>query len=284
MNISTKDSNEQSVSAAFSKQAPLFDALYLTNMIVHYKRQRVREHVLRYLPENSSILELNSGTGEDAIFFASRGHCVHATDISEEMLKVLKAKLKAASVVEHVTTELVSYTALENLQHKGPYDLIFSNFAGLNCTDELTKVLQSFAPLLKPEGLVVLVILPKFCLWESLLTFKGKFKTVYRRWFSSKGRKAHVEGTFFTCWYYNPSYIIRRMRNDYHHLKTEGLCTIVPPSYIEHFAEKYPRLFYFLKRKEKKLKSKWPWRSVGDYYIISFRKRKSAHLVDFQEE
>jgi len=53
----------------------------------------------------------------------------------------------------------------------------------------------------------------------------------------------------------------------------EGLCTLVPPSYIENFAEKHPRLYNFLQRKENSLKSKWPWKLIGDYYIITLKKR-----------
>ena len=159
------------------------------------------------------------------------------------------------------------------MKNKGPYDLIFSNFAGLNCTGELDKVLQSFSTLLKPNGLVTLVILPKFCLWESLLFFKGKFKIAFRRFFSRKGVKAHIEGEYFTCWYYDPAYVKKNLKEKYEVLSVEGLCTLVPPSYLENFPTKRPSLFSWLKWKENKWKSKWPWKSIGDYYIISFRKK-----------
>jgi hypothetical protein len=56
-------------------------------------------------------------------------------------------------------------------------------------------------------------------------------------------------------------------------LSIEGLCTFVPPSYIEYFAEKHPRAYEFLKAKENKWKEKWPWNHVGDYYIISLQKK-----------
>jgi hypothetical protein len=120
---------------------------------------------------------------------------------------------------------------------------------------------------------VTLVILPKFCLWESLLFFKGKFKIAFRRFFSRKGVKAHIEGEYFTCWYYNPSYVIKNMKEKYEALSVEGLCTLVPPSYLENFPTKWSFLFNFLKEKENKWKSKWPWKSIGDYYIISLRKK-----------
>jgi ubiquinone/menaquinone biosynthesis C-methylase UbiE len=265
--------NEQAAARAFSQQALVFDAYDAGNTIIAYKRKRVRDHVLRHLPACSSILELNAGTGEDAIWFARQGHHVHATDISEGMQGALGEKVIRAGLTDRVTLELCSFTTLSSLQQRGPYDLIFSNFAGLNCTSELGNVLRSFAPLLKPGGQVTMAILPKFCLWESLLIFKGKFRTAVRRWFSSRGASSHVEGHYFKCWYYPPGYVIKQMGPEFHLLGFEGLCTMVPPSYIEHFAERYPRLYKRLCRTEDRWKDRWPWKYIGDYYIISFRKK-----------
>jgi ubiquinone/menaquinone biosynthesis C-methylase UbiE len=265
--------NEQLAEEAFSNQSVVFDELYSDNTIINYKRKRVRDHVLQYLKPGSSILELNSGTGEDASFFARKGFKVHATDISAGMQNELKLKAASAGLQHIITNELCSYTQLNKLENKGPYDLIFSNFAGLNCTSELDKVLASFSPLLKPGGMATLVILPKFCLWETLLVIKGKFRTAFRRFFIGKGRKAHVEGVHFKCWYYNPSYVIKQLKNEFDVLSIEGLCTIVPPSYIEGFAEKHPSAYKFLTGLEDKWKSAWPWRCMGDYYIISLKKK-----------
>lgn len=265
--------NEQQTATAFNRQAGIFDAIYSGNMIIQYKRKRVRDHAERYLKPGSRILELNAGTGEDAIYFASKGHFVHATDVSEGMQKILLEKVLATNLKENITSELCSFTQLDHLKNKGPFDCIFSNFAGLNCTGELDKVLGTFSSLLKPGGVVTLVILPRFCLWETLLLFKGKFKTAFRRFFSSKGRKAHIEGEYFLCWYYDPSFVRKNLRDEFEFLEVEGLCTLVPPSYIEQFAGKHPKKFKTLESLENKWKSKWPWRSIGDYYIISLRKK-----------
>lgn len=265
--------NEAEAAKAFSKQSLIFDEYDAGNTIIQYKRNRVREHVLRYMPFSGSILELNAGTGEDAVFFARRGYRVHATDIAEGMQLRLKEKVQRLGLTDMVSAEVRSFNSLDQLQQKGPYDLIFSNFAGLNCTNRLDQVLQSFSPLVKPGGQVTMVILPGFSLWETLLIFRGKFRTAFRRFFSSRGTKSHVEGVYFKCWYYSPAYVIRRLSADFDLLSLEGLCTIVPPSYIENFAEKRPKLYNWLRSKEDNWKGRWPWRSIGDYYIISFRKR-----------
>jgi len=264
--------DEQAAAIAFSKQAPLFDELYAGDTIIQYKRQRVRDHVLQYIRPGSQILELNAGTGDDAIFFAQRGHSVHATDISSMMQSMLKEKVKLHALEDRISNELRSFTDLAHLFNRGPYDLIFSNFAGLNCTSRLQHVLHSFHALLKPGGLVTLVILPKFCLWESLLLFRGKFKTAFRRLSGSKGSKAHIEGEYFRCWYYNPSFIRNSLKGSFKVVQVEGLCTLVPPSYIEKFAERHPRSYRYLEKKENKWKASWPWRNIGDYYIITLQK------------
>jgi ubiquinone/menaquinone biosynthesis C-methylase UbiE len=269
----TKNSNEELATLAFDRQSVSFDALYGQDTIVQYKRARVRDHVTQFLKPNSSLLELNAGTGEDAIYFATHGHHVHATDISEGMQQTLIKKMNYLGLNNNVSTELCSFNSLDSLKDKGPYDLIFSNFAGLNCTDNLEKVLQSFPKLLKPDGMVTLVLLPQFCLWETLLLLKGKFKTALRRFAADKSSPSHIEGIYFRCWYYNPSYVIHSSKKHFDVARIEGLCTIVPPSYMQGFAQKHPIMYKFLERKEDKWKAMWPWKYIGDYYIISLVKK-----------
>jgi ubiquinone/menaquinone biosynthesis C-methylase UbiE len=270
----TSSIEEQAAATAFSKQAPKFDLLYNNNSIIQYKRKRVRDHVAKFLPPHSSILELNAGTGEDAVYFARQGHTVQATDISAGMQEVAIKKIREAQLESAVAFELCSFTELENLQHQGPYDFIFSNFAGLNCTNQLSKVLDSFSHLLKPGGLVTLVMLPGFCLWEFLLLFKGKFRTAFRRFSGKKGTKAKIDSEYFRCWYYNPGQIHHYLKHSFDVIALEGLCTLVPPSYMENFAENHPRLYRYLEKKETRWKDKWPWKVIGDYYIISLQKKQ----------
>ena len=267
--------NELRAAEAFNRQAPVFDALYETDPIIQYKRHRVREHMLWLLPPSADVLELNCGSGTDAIYFAGEGHRVHATDISAGMLRVLEEKISTSMLKTRISMERCSFTELPLLENKGPFDHIYSNFGGLNCTGEIHEVLQALPSLLKPGGTVTLVIISRFCLWETMMLFRGKFKTAFRRFFSGAGRKAMVEGHSFRCWYYAPQQVQKLMQKDFELLSLEGLCTLVPPSYMEGFAQKYPRLFHFLLARENKWKGRWPWKAMGDYYIISFRKKIS---------
>lgn len=258
---------------AFSKQSFVFDEIYAQNQIVAYKRERTRFALTSLLKEGDRILELNAGTGQDALYFASKGFRVHATDISTGMLAQLKEKISASPLASNISTEQISFEALDQLADQGPYDAIFSNFGGLNCSKDLTPILQQMDTLLKPGAVAVLVVMPSFCLWETLLFFRGAFKLAFRRIFAKNGAKAHIEGVHFLCYYHQPKTLIKAAAPHLALLDFEGLCTIVPPSYIENFPQKFPRSFLFLKKLEARWKRLAPFNRIGDYYIIRFQKR-----------
>ncbi len=273
MNEKINTNYQTEVADAFNKQSAVFDALYQRNAIVEYKRQRVRSHLEKYLPAQANILELNAGTGDDAIYFAEKGYDVHATDIASGMQKQLIIKSEQKNLTAKISTELCSFMQLEQLKHRGPYDAIFSNFAGLNCTPELRKVIQLLPPLLKRNGIATLVIMPPFCLWELALVLRRDFKTAFRRFNSAKGKRTQVEGLPFTCWYYTPSQVAAFGKDYFDVVSTEALCSVVPPSFFTHFPEKYPQLLSCLVQKEKRWCESWPWKNIGDYFIITLRKK-----------
>jgi ubiquinone/menaquinone biosynthesis C-methylase UbiE len=255
--------------AAFTAQSSVFDAIYRPSPIVQYKRERVRALLTKYLKPNSHILELNAGTGEDALWLAEQGHTVLATDVSPGMLVQQRQKFSASINANRLESLECSFLELDKLRGQ-TFDAVFSNFGGLNCTDRLDKVLADAATLLKPGGLMLLTIMPPNCFWEWLWIFTGKFGKAFRRW-KKGGTQAHIEGEYFTTWYYKASWIRSRLPG-FTHLTTEALCLAVPPEHHKRLIENRPRLFAFLKWKENVIKS-WPLlRGWGDYFVIVLQK------------
>lgn len=265
---------EQDVDAAFSKQSPIFDETDRQNNLLLWMRDRVHKEVLAHIKKDAYLLELNCGTGIDALFFAQQGIRVKATDNAAGMLEQLHRKIADNGLEEMITAERCSFNNLEKLGNEPQFDYVFSNFGGLNCTDRLDKVLHDIDRLLKPGGSFTLVIMPRVCLWEMLLLFKGYFKTAFRR-FKKGGTRARVEGVYFTCYYYNPQYIIEALGKNYTVESLKGLAITVPPPYIEQFTEKHPRLFKKLERWENKLWNKAPFNRWGDHFMITMTKNGS---------
>ncbi len=264
--------SQDTAEGAFSKQANKFDKIYSKSIITNYKRNRIRSLLLPQLEPNSTILELNGGTGEDALFFAKQGHYVDSTDISHGMLSEMKMKIEREKLTDKIHPFQVDYHNLDRFKGK-KYDLIFSNFGGLNCTNELDKILKQLPDLLNSKGKICLVIMPTISIWELVSALKGNFNLAFRR-FKPKGTPSHIEGQHFLSWYYNPSYIKKHLKTHFKIVALEALCLCVPPVHYENHLVNRPRIFKLLKSFENRFKSAPFLRGMGDYFIILLERKK----------
>ncbi len=262
--------NAQYVSEAFSKQSDIFDTLNTENKISGYLRGQFRDEVLSQLRSSSEILELNCGTGLDAVFFAEQGHKILANDNAKGMLEQLEKKIAARSLEKQIETLHCSFHDIHKIQGRA-FDHIISNFGGLNCTEDLDGVLKQFSALLKPGGKVTLMIMPKICPWEMALAFKGKFRTAFRR--LKKRALAKVEGVEFYCYYYTPGYVKRAIRNEFETISLKGVCVTVPPEFLQNFVERKPRMFERLKALDKKISGIFPFTYCCDHFLITLQKK-----------
>ena len=258
----------ESIRDAFDLQSDLFDEYEEGNEILKRMRASVREHLLRHLRENNRVLEINAGTGSDAVFLAERGYNTHATDISEGMLKKLKEKIDAKGVRDRVTFELLSFTELDRLGEKD-FDYIFSNFGGLNCTGDLSVVTKHFKNILTSGGKTTLVVMPPVCPWEIILALKGRFKQAFRR-LHAGGVNAHIEGVKFKTYYHGLRKLKKTLSPDFKLIEVQGLSSVGPPPYAVKFAETHPRLCSLLERIDKLLSHVFPFDRWADHYIATF--------------
>jgi SAM-dependent methyltransferase len=169
-----------------------------------------------------------------------------------------------------ITVQKCSFTNLESIEGSS-FDHIFSNFGGLNCTDDLQKVVDQCNQLLNPGGVVTFVLMSKICLWEFLYLFKGNFKLATRR-LSGKGSRSHLEGVYFTTYYYNPSHVAGMFGKKYQRICIKGLGLLSPPPYLPHIASANPRLYKLLCKIEEKIDGYVPFNGWGDHYVISMKK------------
>src|SRR4051794_35195286 len=122
--------NSIAVNRAFSIQSSHFDADDNSNAVIIDLRLQVYQHVKKFLKPQSNILELNSGTGIDAIHFVKQGHRVHATDIADGMIltinqKIERLKTSVPGIEENLQATKCPYEDIGNI--KGEFDYVFSN-------------------------------------------------------------------------------------------------------------------------------------------------------------
>jgi len=243
-----------SVNKAFSAQSTHYDTDDRSNPVIADLRKQVYEHVARYIKPASRILELNAGTGIDAEHFVSQGHSILATDLSDGMIRELdKKKLEARQM---------SYESIDQLNEK--FDFVFSNFGGLNCIDDLGKVAKHVAGLLKPNGYVTWVVMPKICPWEiaSVLKFN---KNAFRR-LKKDGVMAHIDGEYFRTWYFSLNDIRKAFGDEFEFVCSEGLAALSPPPHKTNF------FAYSLSRKiDRAVNRSFPFNRWADHIIVTFR-------------
>lgn len=257
------------IAEAFSRTAEKYDSFAEDHPHLIRMRNKVYAHVIHHVPRGARILELNAGTGTDAVQLAQRGYFVHATDIAPGMLGRLREKVEKLGLHDRVTVEERSFLSLDNIQSV-PFDAVLSNLGGLNCIPDLTPVIRQIPKILKPGGVVTWVLMPHVCLWEMAEIFRGNFSLAFRR-FSRGSVRAKLEGLNFDVYYFSPRQVTEWFGSEFELLALEGLSVITPTAESKNFAKRYPHLYRVLSWLDDNLSPHWPWHGWGDFYILMMR-------------
>lgn len=257
----------EAIAEAFSRTAEKYDSFADDHPHLARMRNKVYSHIMRYVPPGARILELNAGTGTDAMQLAARGYYVHATDIAPGMLNRLRDKVDQAGQHDRITIEQRSFLALKGLEG-APFDAVFSDLGGLNCIPDLTPVIRQLPAVLKPGGSVSWVLMPQVCLWEIGEVFRGNLSLAFRRLRNGSVR-AHLEGLHFDVYYFSPRQVMRWFGSEFELRALEGLSVITPTAESKNFAKRYPQLYRALSWLDNALSPHWPWSGWGDFYILT---------------
>lgn len=261
----------ETIAEAFSRTAEKYDSFAEDHPHLTRMRNKVYSHVMQHVPRGARILELNAGTGTDAVQLAQRGYRVHATDIAPGMLNRLREKVDTLALHDRITLEERSFLSLEKVQG-APFDAIFSDLGGLNCIPDLAPVIQQLPKIIKTGGVVTWVLMPHICLWEMAEVFRGNFSLAFRR-FSRGSVRANLEGLKFDVYYFSPRKVIEWFGNDFRLLALEGLSVLTPTAESKNFARLHPGLYRALSWLDDRLSPHWPWHGWGDFYILTMKYR-----------
>jgi len=263
------DPEISTIAEAFSRTAEKYDAFAFDHPHLARMRNKVYAHLGRLLPPGARILELNAGSGVDAIALAQHGYRVHATDIAPGMLARLHSKVEQYGLGDQVTVQQCSFTDLSLVQG-APFDAIFSDLGGLNCIPDLSPIIFQLPQVLRPGGVVTWVLMPRVCLWELAELFRGNPRLAFRR-FAPGGTRSHLEGLYFQVYYFTPRQVLAWFGKDYQQLALEGLSVITPTAESKNLAKCFPRFYRALSWLDDRLSPLPPWRGWGDFFIVSMR-------------
>lgn len=261
--------------APFDSIAETYDSHFTRSNIGQLQRQVVWRYLERITPELTGleILELNCGTGEDAVLFGSQGFNIIATDVSQEMLRVTDQKIQQHSLQHRISSRYLDLDNFDENLFDKKFDLVFSNFGGLNCIrpESIRQLFEKLATVLAPGGRIVAVVMPHFCLWESIVFFaRFQLRNAFRR-MTTRELYVHLQGEELPIWYYSPDELKKWTKDKFTCLSTRPVGFALPPSYMENFFRTKKRFLNLLSYFERKVAKVSVLAGVSDHFIIDLQ-------------
>ena len=253
--------------ADFDKAAANYDHTFTNTEIGKMQRALVYAELSKHLTSVQNILEINCGTGEDAIWLAKQSFNITATDVSPKMIEMAKSKANLNFVVADINSVTTTFAGEK-------FDLLFSNFGGLNCLSEseLKNFFANIDSILTEKAKLALVLMPKNTLWEQFYFLaKAQFSKISRR--KKESVIANVDGENVTTYYYNPKDIVNLANANFEIVAVKPIGFFVPPSYLDGFFKNKKRFLRFLNRLEQGIKNSSSLSKYADHYLIILQKR-----------
>ena len=277
--------------APFDEIAAIYDDVFTHSLIGQAQRESVWKEIDDIWKPGEHILELNCGTGEDALHLAEKGISVTGCDVSWTMIEVanrkkvpgnralasgcpnLLAKQEGGAVSSISSVHFVTLPTehIGKLSPPRPFDGVFSNFSGLNCVADLSNVAGQLAGLVRPGAELALVFSTRFSLWEFLwYSLRGEFSTATRRW---NGHVASsISGRPIDVWYPRAPQIRRAFSPHFQFISATGIGVAIPPSYVESWAQQHRRTFSALAMIDSWINHLPCLRVAGDHMLLRFRR------------
>lgn len=253
---------ENEVLTAFDEIAPVFDEK-LENAVTRRLRKRLYGVVEELAPRGARVLDLNCGTGTDMVFLLQRGYRVTGNDLSPAMIAEARRKTSDFPGVEF------SNVSFEHLDRAGlgTFDVVLSNFGGLNCVKDLRPAAEQLAKVVRPRGIFVAVVMPPFCLWETAAgLFRANLAFAFRRW-KAVSAATGFNGKTFPVFYHSLSSFRRAFRFAFEFRYAFALSLLSPPPHAVRLAENHPTLLRLLEGAERLVEGVPFLRSWGDHYV-----------------
>ena len=254
--------------AAFDAIAAEYDAVFSRSLIGAAQRQAVWSVLDRAFTPGQRVLEINCGTGTDAMHLAQNGVRVHACDSSPAMIDVASRRLRDFA---DVTLERRATEDLSDLT--GCYDGLVSNFGGLNCLEDPAAALRRLKRLVRSGGHAILCYMGPLCAWELLWYFAHRQPRKALRRLRRSGVTARIgNGQEFRVHYPAVNAVVRAFAPEFRLVQQVGIGVFVPPSYAELFARDHRRALDFAIRLDRRFAS-WPvFRDLADHVLLHFQK------------
>ncbi len=261
--------------APFDGVADRYDDTFTFTRIGQAQRNAVWRDLATTFHSGERILEIGCGTGVDACFLAKRGVRVVACDSSSRMVAVTECRVHENRLQKLVQPLQLHAEDIQALQASERFGGAFSNFGALNCVEDMAQFADDLANLMKPGAKALLCWIGPFCLWETVWYLScGRSKKAFRRF--QRNVIANIGGgASLRVHYPTVRELAKVFAPQFRITAIRGIGVAVPPSYLESWAQRHPKLFQLCEKIDSFLGTVPCVRMLADHVLIEFERTDS---------
>jgi SAM-dependent methyltransferase len=265
----------------FDSVAGHYDDHIMGNPVNRILRERSLGLFSEYFPSKGNILEIGCGSGTETIEILKRGYSVTAVDISQNMLDIVKEKARSLGLLDMLKTYRIRASEIGKLisdTGEESFDVCYSTYGALNCEPFIREMSRPLHKLISGNGYFIAGVYNRFCISEVLmhaLSMKPAGTLWRLRHFVPEGHSRFCIDVY--------SYSIRQFYNIFSDhfsvVEVRGVPVLIPPSNFTKPIGLIGKRMAALDSIDRYIGKKWPFRYLGDHFLMVLRKNDSSCQV-----
>ncbi len=262
------------VARAFDSAAEEYDFTISHNYINTWIRRRSIEVLLSRVEPDDFLLEVGCGTGAESVEIARHVRGLIALDISQAMVELLSAKVRARGLEGRILPLRLAASDLPKVRSvlAGRKIRVAYSFNGaLNCEPRISEFVSHLADLLEPGGTFICSVRNTLCLTEA---FAHAAVLQYARMSPRKRQPTMVSvgGRDIPSSYYSTRDFAEIFGERFKTEEMIALPGLLPPAYLNDYYLRLGSLTNIVERLDRVLSRVFPLNRYGDQTLFVFRK------------
>ena len=247
--------------------AETYDQIFPDTLIGKTQRSAVWRQIERVFQQGQRILEINCGTGIDAVHMAERGIHVLACDLSPRMIELAIKRSVISNTTNLTQFRVLPSERISQLVGNEQFDGALSNFSGLNCVEDLSSVAHNLGELLRPKARAIICMAGRIAPLEvAWYLGHGQVKQAMRR------LRCTTEDSRICVQFPTVRAIAKAFGPKFKLRQWQGIGVAVPPSCMEPLARRFPGLLKMLERADDYLAPCPMLRAFADCVLLHFER------------
>ena len=255
-----------------------YDHVEAANWVGRRLRRRMQEVLFSTFRAGQRVVEVGCGTGIEAIALAERGVHVVATDLSEDMVRLVRAKAAARGLTNLEARTLAAHEVGELQEEFGNgFDGAYSHGGVLNMDPRIEDVATGLAGLVRPGGRFLCTVVNQTSLFEALFyPLVLRPRKGYRR----LGRDIPIPITrheefrkyVVSTRFYSPRRFVGFFDGAFEVRRLEGLQILLPPWNLSDWIDRLDPLARVAEAIETRIASRRPFNSWGSIFLADLER------------